>query len=71
MVAEVARDLARHLYDYHGREFVDPRPYKLDDLARAAGMSISGVRTAYDDNEIIEVSSRTGAKLRRRAEDAS
>ncbi|MEV0702646.1 hypothetical protein AB0I53_32650 [Saccharopolyspora sp. NPDC050389] len=25
----------------------EPRPYLLDDLAHAAGMSISGVRTAY------------------------
>lgn len=29
------------------REFVTPRPYRLADLAEAAGMSISGVRTAY------------------------
>jgi hypothetical protein len=32
----------------YGREFTRPRPYKLADLADAAGMSISGVRTAYD-----------------------
>ena len=43
-----------------GREFIEPRPYKLDDLARAAGMSISGVRTAYDDKEIIAVAQHTG-----------
>lgn len=55
----------------YGREYIEPRPYKLDDLARAAGMSISGVRTAYDDEEIIEVSRLTGAKLRRRTEEAS
>lgn len=54
----------------YGREFIDPRPYKLDDLARAAGMSISGVRTAYDDDEIIEAARLTGAKLRRRPEEA-
>ena len=29
------------------REVVTPRPYRLADLAEAAGMSISGVRTAY------------------------
>ena len=36
----------------YGRRFTHPRPYKLIDLANAAGMSISGVRTAYDDEEI-------------------
>ena len=36
----------------YGRRFVYPRPYKLIDLAEAAGMSISGVRTAYDTDEI-------------------
>jgi hypothetical protein len=55
----------------YGREFVEPRPYTLDDLARAAGMSISGVRTAYDDDEIIDAARRTGAKIRRRPEDAA
>ena len=51
----------------YGREFVTPRPYKLDDLAQASGMSISGVRTAYDDDEIVEVAQLTGAKPRQRA----
>ena len=32
--------------------FIRPRSYRLEDLARAAGMSISGVRTAYDADEI-------------------
>ena len=36
----------------YGRCFTHPRPYKLIDLANAAGMSISGIRTAYDDDEI-------------------
>ena len=36
----------------YAREFVRPRPYTLADLAEAAGMSISGIRTAYDDDEI-------------------
>src|SRR5436190_23986788 len=31
----------------YGRCFTHPRPYKLIDLANAAGMSISGIRTAY------------------------
>jgi hypothetical protein len=36
----------------YGRCFIHPRPYKLIDLANAAGMSISGIRTAYDSDEI-------------------
>ncbi|MGW7820283.1 hypothetical protein ACWGLF_19620 [Streptomyces puniciscabiei] len=31
----------------YAREFVGPRPYTLASLASAAGLSISGVRTAY------------------------
>lgn len=50
----------------YGREFVEPRPYTLNALAEASGMSISGVRTAYDDAEIVEVAKAIGAKLRRR-----
>ncbi len=34
------------------REFIRPRPYRLFDLAQAAGMSVSGVRTAYDQRDI-------------------
>jgi hypothetical protein len=47
----------------YGREFTRPRRYRLEDLARAAGMSISGVRTAYDDNEVAEVARLTGADV--------
>ena len=36
----------------YGRCFTHPRPYKLIDLATASGMSISGVRTAYDRAEV-------------------
>ena len=36
----------------YGRCFTHHRPYKLIDLANAAGMSISGIRTAYDTDEI-------------------
>lgn len=36
----------------YGRCFTHPRPYKLIDLATAAGMSISGIRTTYDSDEI-------------------
>jgi AraC-like DNA-binding protein len=38
----------------YGRRFTHPRPYKLIDLANAAGMSISGVRIAFDDDEITQ-----------------
>jgi hypothetical protein len=54
----------------YGREFTRPRPYRLEDLARAAGMSISGVRTAYDDDAVAEVARRTGAKPARRPAEA-
>lgn len=60
-----AEQLMRLLVAY-GREFVGPRPYKLDDLAHAAGMSISGIRTAYTVDEITETGTRIGAKPHRR-----
>jgi hypothetical protein len=46
----------------YGREFARPRPYRLADLADAAGMSISGVRTAYEAEEIAQVADATGLK---------
>ena len=36
----------------YAREIVAPRPYRLADLAQAAGISISGVRTAYTKTDI-------------------
>lgn len=54
----------RLLVDY-GREFIEPPPYRLDDLAQATGMSISGTRTAYDD-EIDDVAHRIGRRSRTR-----
>lgn len=54
----------------YAREFVEPRPYTLADLAAHAGMSISGVRTAYDtDDEVHQVAERTGLRPRRRPND--
>jgi hypothetical protein len=47
---QAAKDL-RLLLAY-AREIVTPRPYRLADLAQAAGISISGVRTAYTDADI-------------------
>ena len=54
----------------YGREFTRPRPYRLEDLARAAGMSISGIRTAYDNDEIAEVARLTGGRPARRPAEA-
>jgi hypothetical protein len=42
------------------REFTRPRPCKLADLADAAGMSISGVRTTYDADDIAQVAQAIG-----------
>jgi hypothetical protein len=36
----------------YARELTRPRPYRLADLAAAAGMSVSGVRTAYTSQHI-------------------
>jgi AraC-like DNA-binding protein len=36
----------------YARELTRPRPYRLIDLAAAAGMSVSGVRTAYTQEDI-------------------
>ncbi len=38
-----------------------PRPYRLADLAQAAGMSISGIRTAYTPADIETVSTLLAA----------
>ena len=45
---------AMRLLMAYGRCFTHPRPYKLIDLARAAGLSISGVRIAFTDDEITQ-----------------
>ncbi|MFJ5157066.1 hypothetical protein ACIQCF_37150 [Streptomyces sp. NPDC088353] len=61
--ARAAREAAdreiRHLLAY-GREFHGRRPYGLDALAEASGMSISGVRTAYTGREIDAVARSIG-----------
>ena len=46
----------------YGREVATPRPYRLADLAKAAGMSISAIRTAYDRTDI-ERATQTFAPL--------
>lgn len=64
--AMLAAEAQMRLLIAYGREFTRPRPYRLEDLARAAGMSISGVRTAYDEDEVAEVARLTGARPGRR-----
>ncbi|WP_046529412.1 hypothetical protein [Cellulomonas sp. FA1] len=54
-----AEDRLRMLVAY-GREFVAPQPYPLKTLAAAAGMSISGTRSAYTSDEVAAVAERTG-----------
>jgi len=44
----------------YAREHVQPRPYRLADLAEAAGISISGVRTAYTKADIEQAARLTG-----------
>ena len=44
----------------YARRFTHPRPYKLIDLAEAAGMSISGVRIAYDAEELDQLAKLLG-----------
>jgi hypothetical protein len=36
----------------YARELTSPRPYRLTDLAAAAGISVSGVRTSYTQEDI-------------------
>ncbi len=44
----------------YAREHTQPRPYRLADLAKAAGMSTSGVRTAYTKADIDQAARLTG-----------
>jgi hypothetical protein len=68
--AMLAAEARMRLLIAYGRAFTRPRPYRLEDLARAAGMSISGVRTAYADDEVAEVARLTGARPARRPAEA-
>jgi AraC-like DNA-binding protein len=48
-----------------GREFHGSRPYGLEELARHAGYSPSGVRTAYSEAEIRQVAAQIGREPNR------
>jgi hypothetical protein len=61
---QLAAERRMRLLLAYAREFVGPRPYPLAALAEASGMSISGVRTAYDEDEVSEVAQITGSKRR-------
>ena len=50
-VREGADEAIRVLLAY-AREVATPRPYRLNDLAEASGLSISGVRTAYSAADV-------------------
>jgi hypothetical protein len=64
-LADAARRKQRADHDMrlllaYAREQVRPRPYRLADLAKAAGMSISGIRTAYTKADIEHAARLTG-----------
>jgi hypothetical protein len=64
-LADAARRRQRADHDMrlllaYAREHTQPRPYRLADLAKAAGMSISGIRTAYAKADIEEAARLTG-----------
>ena len=44
----------------YAREHTKPRPYRLADLAQAAGKSISGILTAYSTADIDQAAHLTG-----------
>ncbi|MEU0340053.1 hypothetical protein ABZ092_13935 [Streptomyces bobili] len=54
-------------YLAYGREFTGPRPYTLASLAEAAGLSISGVRTAYTPADRDAVARALGRASRSRS----
>ncbi|MFG3207341.1 hypothetical protein [Streptomyces sp. NPDC048192] len=55
----------------YGREFHGSRPYQLEELARHAGYSPSGVRTAYGETEIRQVAAQIGREPNRPRRDTA
>ncbi|WP_432019554.1 hypothetical protein [Streptomyces sp. 1222.5] len=62
---EVDRRIRAYLA--YAREFTSPRPYTLASLAEAAGLSISGVRTAYTHADCAAVTRALGREPRSRS----
>jgi hypothetical protein len=54
----------------YAREISSPRPYRLADLAEAAGMSMSGIRSAYTQADIQQAADVLAATDRQHAEAA-
>ncbi|MGW0771849.1 hypothetical protein [Streptomyces sp. NPDC002676] len=54
--AKEAADREIRLLLAYGREFHGERPYKLEPLAQASGYTVSGIRTAYTDQDVAAVS---------------
>ncbi|WP_202125371.1 hypothetical protein [Actinomadura physcomitrii] len=46
----------------YGRAYVTPRPYTLEALGQAAGLSPSGASRAFGADEVVEVGDRTGLR---------
>ena len=49
----------------YAREIIAPRPYRLADLAKAAGLSISGVRAAYTQGDVQRAAGLVGGSAQR------
>ncbi|MGC0344336.1 hypothetical protein [Streptomyces sp. SLBN-8D4] len=58
--AREAADREIRLLLAYAREFHGERPYKLEPLAQASGMTPSGIRTAYGSSEIETVARGIG-----------
>jgi hypothetical protein len=54
----------------YAREIIAPRPYRLADLAKAAGLSISGVRAAYTQGDIQRAAGLVGGSAQRHVDAA-
>jgi hypothetical protein len=71
--ARQRKDQAAHdmrLLLAYAREISSPRPYRLADLAEAAGMSISGIRSAHTPADIQQAADVLAAIDRQHAEAA-
>lgn len=72
--ARRARDEAQRrmrLLLAYGRELVHPHPYRLETLAHAASMSVSGVSTGYTAEDTAQAAALAGIKPRPRTKTPS